>query len=100
MQRMPAQKQRDRLHDLAETNKLLVPAGFPAMTRDYRLVLPGGELTLFPDPATIPTGEHATTNFLVMFFPDIGRPIDVTEWEEETWLTFLRGCIEELKSTG
>jgi hypothetical protein len=100
MQRMPAQKRRDHLHDLAETNKLLVPAGFPAVTRDYRLVIPGGELTLFPEPATIPPSEHATADFRVMFFPDLGRPIDVTDWEEARWLELLRTRIEELRAGG
>jgi hypothetical protein len=100
MQRMPAQKRRDHLYDLADSNKLLVPAGFPAVTRDYRPTIPGGELTLFPEPKSIPTDQHATTDFQVMFFPELGRPVDVTEWEEARWLEFLRARIEELKNGG
>ncbi len=97
MQRMAAQKRKDRLHDLAEANKLLVPAGFPAVSRDYRLGMPGGELELLPDPETIPRNEHATTNFQVVFFPDLGVPADVTDWDDERWLDYLRARIEELK---
>jgi hypothetical protein len=50
MQRMAAQKRKERLHNLAEANKLLVPAGFPRLSRDYRLGMPDGELELLPDP--------------------------------------------------
>jgi hypothetical protein len=100
MQRMPAQKRKQHFHDLAETNKLLVPAGYPAVSRDYRLGLPAGELALLPDPATIPTQEHATTDFDVMFFPDLGVPVSLTEWDDERWLTFLRARIEDLKKLG
>ena len=81
-------------------NKLLVPAGFPALTRDYRLGLPDGELELFPDPPTIPTDRHATTDFQVMFFPNLGAPVDVTDWDEERWLDMLRKRIEDLKRLG
>jgi hypothetical protein len=95
---MPAQKRKAHLRDLAEKNKLLVPAGFPAVSRDYRLGLPDGELELFPDPATIPTNQHATTDFQVMFFPALGMPLDVSEMEEERWLAYLRARIEELKA--
>jgi hypothetical protein len=94
---MAAQKRKTNLSDLAETNKLLVPAGFPQVTRDYRMVLPGGELELFPDPKSIPTAEHATTDFQVMFFPDLGVPVDVTEFDDARWLVFLQQQIAKLK---
>lgn len=95
---MAAQKRKDDLHDLAEAHKLLVPAGFPRLTRDYRLGLPDGELALLPDPASIPTGEHAVTDFAVTFFPELGVPLDVGDWEDERWLQFLRARIEDLKT--
>jgi len=94
---MPAQKRKEHLRDVAEAAKLLVPAGFPAVSRDYRLGLPGGELELLPDPKSIPTDQHATTDFAVTFFPDLGLPADVTEWEDERWTDYLRARIEELK---
>jgi len=94
---MAAQKRKDRLHDLADANKLLVPAGFPRLTRDYRLGMPDGELALLPDPASLPRSEHATTDFQVVFFPALGVPVNVTEWEDERWLELLRARIEELK---
>jgi hypothetical protein len=97
---MAAQKRKQRLHDLAEANKLLVPAGFPRLTRDYRLGLPDGELTLVPDPASIPTDQHALTDFSVMFFPGLGRPVDVGDWDDERWLALLRDRIEALKNDG
>ena len=100
MQRMPAQKRKERLHDLAEANKLLVPAGFPRLTRDYRLGMPDGELELLPDPKSIPTLEHAATDFAVMFFPSLGAPVNVTDWDDERWLEFLRARIEDLKRQG
>jgi hypothetical protein len=100
MQRMPAQKRKQHLHDLAETHKLLVPAGFPAVSRDYRLGLPDGDLELLPDPATIPTAQHSATDFQVMFFPTLGMPVDVSEMEEERWLAYLRARIEDLKAGG
>ena len=94
---MPAQKRKEHLHDVAEAAKLLVQAGFPAVSRDYRLGLPGGELELLPDPASVPRDQHATTDFTVMFFPDLGPPADVTEWDDERWTGYLRARIEELK---
>ena len=94
---MPAQRRKEYLADLAETQKLLVPAGFPAVSRDYRLGLPGGELELVPDPASIPKDQHATTDFTVVFFPDLGVPADVTAWDDERWIACLRTRIEELK---
>jgi hypothetical protein len=97
---MAAQKRKERLHDLAEANKLLVPAGFPRLTRDYRLGMPDGELALLPDPASLPKDEHATTDFQVVFFPALGVPVNVTEWEDERWLELLRARIEELKKQG
>ena len=100
MQRMAAQKRKERLRDLAEANKLLVPAGFPRLTRDYRLGLPDGELELLPDPKSIPTHEHATTDFAVTFFPSLGVPLNVGEWDDERWLAYLRARIEELKNSG
>lgn len=100
MQRIAAQKRKERLHDLAEANKLLVPAGFPRLTRDYRLGMPDGELALLPDPASLPTDQHATTDFQVMFFPTLGMPVNVTDWEDERWLELLRARIEELKEQG
>jgi hypothetical protein len=100
VQRIAAQKRKERLHDLAEANKLLVPAGFPRLTRDYRLGMPDGELALLPDPASLPTDQHATTDFQVMFFPTLGMPVNVTDWEDERWLELLRARIEELKEQG
>jgi hypothetical protein len=100
MQRMAAQKRKEHLHDLAEANKLLVPAGFPRLTRDYRLGMPDGELALLPDPASLPKHEHATTDFQVMFFPALGAPVNVSEWEDERWLDLLRARIEDLKQQG
>jgi hypothetical protein len=100
MQRMAAQKRKDRLNDLAEANKLLVPAGFPRLTRDYRVGLPDGELALLPDPASLPTSEHATTDFQVVFFPALGLPVNVSELEDERWLELLRARIEDLKKQG
>jgi hypothetical protein len=94
---MPAQKRKEHLHNVAEAQKLLVPAGFPAVTRDYRLGLPGGELELLPDPASIPTIQHATTDFTVVFFPDLGLPVAVTDWDDERWIAYLRARIDELK---
>lgn len=94
---MPAQRRKEHLADLAAEHKLLVPAGFPALTRDYRLGLPGGELALLPDPATVPKHEHATTNFQVMFFPDLGVPADVTDWADQRWTAYLRERIEALR---
>ena len=94
---MPAQKRKEHLHDVAETAKLLVPAGFPAVSRDYRLGLPAGELALLPDPATIPKDQHATTDFTVMFFPELGLPADVTDWDDERWMAYLRARIDDLK---
>ena len=98
MQLVAARKRKANLSDLAETNKLLVPAGFPQVTRDYRMLLPGGELELFPDPKSIPTGEHATMDVQVMFFPDLGVPVDVTGFNDARWLDFLRQQIELLKN--
>jgi hypothetical protein len=100
MQRMAAQKRKQRLHDLAEAHKLLVPAGFPRLTRDYRLGLPDGELALLPDPALIPTNEHAVTDFSVTFFPGLGVPVNVGDWEDDRWLDFLRARIADLKRDG
>jgi hypothetical protein len=97
---MAAQKRKERLHDLAAAQKLLVPAGFPRLTRDYRLGLPAGELTLVPDPASIPTDRHAVTDFAVTFFPDIGVPVNVGDWDDERWLVYLRERIEQLKKDG
>lgn len=97
---MPAQKRKEHLYDVAEAAKVLVPAGFPAVTRDYRLGLPGGELALEPDPAGIPVQQHATTDFAVMFFPDLGMPADVGEWDDERWIAYLRGRIEDLEARG
>jgi hypothetical protein len=97
---MAAQKRKERLHDLAQAHKLLVPAGFPKLTRDYRLGLPDGELTLLPDPTSIPTNQHSQTDFAVMFFPGIGRPVDVGDWDDERWLAFLRERIDDLKKDG
>jgi hypothetical protein len=61
---------------------------------------PGGEFTLVPEPATIPTSEHATTNFQTMFFPDLGRPLDVTAWDDARWLELLRTHIAALEVAG
>jgi len=97
MQRMAAQRRKEDLFDLAQVNKLLVPAGFPAVSRDYRLGLPGGELELLPDPPSVPKQEHATTDFQVMFYPDLGVPANVTDWDDERWLAYLRARIEQLK---
>jgi hypothetical protein len=97
---MAAQKCKERLHGVAETHKLLVPAGFPRLTRDYRLGLPDGELALVPDPVSIPKNEHNDTDFAVTFFPGIGRPVDVGAWDDERWLAFLRERIEQLKKEG
>jgi hypothetical protein len=100
MQIVAARKRKERLRELAEAHKLLVPAGFPRVTRDYRLGLPDGELALVPDPASIPTGDHAVTDFAVTFFPEIGVPANVTDWDDERWLALLRKRIEDLKKHG
>jgi hypothetical protein len=100
MQIVAARKRKERLRELAEAHKLLVPAGFPRLTRDYRLGLPDGELALVPDPASIPTSDHAVTDFTVTFFPEIGIPADVTDWDDERWLEFLRKRIADLQKNG
>jgi hypothetical protein len=100
MQRMPAQKRKDHFHDVAEAAKLLVSADFPRVSRDYRLGLPDGELALFPDPATVPTQQHANTDFNVMFFPNLGAPVNLDEWDDKRWMEYLRERIEELRRRG
>ncbi len=97
MQKMVAQKIRDRLMDVAEKQKLLVQAGFPFVTRDYRMGLPGGTLELMPDPAGIPREQWVSTEFECTFFPEIGAPLNVSDWADERWTDYLRGRIAELQ---
>ncbi len=97
MQKMAAQKIRDRLMDVAEKQKLLVQAGFPFVTRDYRMGLPRGTLELMPDPAGIPRELWVSTEFECTFFPEIGAPVNVGDWADERWADYLRGRIAELQ---
>jgi hypothetical protein len=97
MQKMAAQKIRETFMDLATKHKLMVQAGFPFVTRDYRMGLPGGTLELLPDPTAIPREQWVSTEFDVVFFPEIGAPVKVADWEEERWTSYLRGRIDELK---